>query len=158
MEYVQRDCQAPEYGEPFPERKNGGSSGEVASVEESAFAESRQSLEGTGNIVIRRVLDDDEEPKKGEEDGNTAFKGFAASKPSPPLKTTETTAPPIKMTSMDMRRQRNMQQSLQSSLNRSGDLLNQLARREHAPGVRQTGCPCCDPDNPSNVVDQIMML
>jgi hypothetical protein len=44
----------------------------------------------------------------------------------------------------------------------SARLLSRLVEREqmapHAPGIRQAGCPCCDPDNPSNVVDQLMLL
>ena len=39
----------------------------------------------------------------------------------------------------------------------SGDILAQMMQREHAPGVRVRGCPCCDPDDPSNVIDRMLM-
>jgi hypothetical protein len=29
---------------------------------------------------------------------------------------------------------------------------------QHAPGIRRPGCPCCDPDHPSNIVDKMMQL
>lgn len=53
------------------------------------------------------------------------------------------------------RHQREIQLSLN---NQSSSTISQLFQREHAPGVRQAGCPCCDPENPSNVVDTMMML
>ena len=33
-----------------------------------------------------------------------------------------------------------------------------LMEREHAPGVRRSGCPCCNPDDPANVLDKMMQL
>ena len=36
--------------------------------------------------------------------------------------------------------------------------ISQLFNREHAPGIRQPGCPCCDPDNPDNVLDKMMTM
>jgi hypothetical protein len=36
--------------------------------------------------------------------------------------------------------------------------LDALSAREHAPGVRRRGCPCCDPDDPENAADMMMML
>jgi hypothetical protein len=43
----------------------------------------------------------------------------------------------------------------QSSMNTA---LSALSAREHAPGVRRRGCPCCDPDDPENLADGMMML
>ena len=39
-----------------------------------------------------------------------------------------------------------------------GSSISQLFNREHAPGIRQPGCPCCDPDNPDNVLDKMMTM
>ena len=39
-----------------------------------------------------------------------------------------------------------------------GGNISQLFNREHAPGIRQPGCPCCDPDNPNNVLDKMMSM
>lgn len=36
--------------------------------------------------------------------------------------------------------------------------ISNLFNREHAPGVRQPGCPCCDPDNPNDIVGQMMNI
>ena len=33
-----------------------------------------------------------------------------------------------------------------------------VLQQPHAPGIRRMGCPCCDPDNPSTAVDQMMQL
>lgn len=49
-----------------------------------------------------------------------------------------------------------MTQSLQ--LGQSSDnILLRLAEREHAPGVRSQGCPCCDPDSIGNIVEGMML-
>eukprot|EP00979_Chaetoceros_neogracilis_P002570 scaffold435_cov275-Chaetoceros_neogracile.AAC.22 len=57
---------------------------------------------------------------------------------------------------MDWRRRQNMTQSLQ--LGQSSDnILQRLSEREHAPGVRSPGCPCCDPENLGNIVDGMML-
>lgn len=57
---------------------------------------------------------------------------------------------------MDWRRQQ--QVNIMMTNQDSTQLLAQLSQREHSAGVRQVGCPCCDPDNPSNYVDSMMML
>ena len=57
------------------------------------------------------------------------------------------------------RQQQAAERKLQSLLgNTPNGLLSQLAAREHAPGIRRPGCPCCDPDHPTNIVDQLMQL
>ena len=49
-------------------------------------------------------------------------------------------------TAMDWRRRRNMTRSLEISSNQSNELIRLLSKREHAPGARNQGCPCCDTD------------
>lgn len=39
----------------------------------------------------------------------------------------------------------------------SQQLLQQITKSEHAPGIRRAGCPCCDPDAASNYADKMMM-
>ena len=40
----------------------------------------------------------------------------------------------------------------------SAELLQQLAKSDHAPGIRRAGCPCCEPDSASNYADKMMGL
>lgn len=39
----------------------------------------------------------------------------------------------------------------------SQQLLQQITKSDHAPGIRRAGCPCCDPDAASNYADKMMM-
>ena len=55
---------------------------------------------------------------------------------------------------MDWRRRQNIANSLQFPS--SDNMIQRLSEREHAPGVRSSGCPCCDPDNISNILDGMM--
>lgn len=48
-----------------------------------------------------------------------------------------------------------------NNTNNSQMLLSRLmaqSERQGAPGIRRPSCPCCDPDNPSHIVDQMMMM
>ena len=38
----------------------------------------------------------------------------------------------------------------------SHQLLEQITRSEHAPGIRRAGCPCCDPDGANIYIDKMM--
>eukprot|EP00550_Attheya_septentrionalis_P010517 CAMPEP_0198304596 /NCGR_PEP_ID=MMETSP1449-20131203/57484_1 /TAXON_ID=420275 /ORGANISM="Attheya septentrionalis, Strain CCMP2084" /LENGTH=309 /DNA_ID=CAMNT_0044007123 /DNA_START=2699 /DNA_END=3628 /DNA_ORIENTATION=+ len=95
---------------------------------------------GTGNFIIRRPVED-----------NSSNRTQVIEK-----------KPASKETAMDWRRRQVMETEMQaamlSSSSSSQGIIQRLAEREHAPGIRRTGCPCCDPDNPSNVVDSMMML
>ena len=42
--------------------------------------------------------------------------------------------------------------------NSSASVLQKLSERDHAPGIRRPGCPCCDPDDLSNVLDNMMTM
>jgi len=39
----------------------------------------------------------------------------------------------------------------------SDSMLRRLAEREHAPGTRTPGCPCCDPDNLQINLDEVFL-
>ena len=61
----------------------------------------------------------------------------------------------------EWRRRNKMEAQINSDfqVSTSQGIIQQLSEREHhAGGIRRPGCPCCDPDNPSNVVDNMMML
>lgn len=55
QDYLDRDCVAPEYGEPFTEneKKNGATTSDVEAIQNS-----------TGNLVIRRPVDNEDDKKK----------------------------------------------------------------------------------------------
>ncbi|CAJ1936527.1 unnamed protein product [Cylindrotheca closterium] len=44
-----------------------------------------------------------------------------------------------------------------NSINPTRSISN-LFNREHAPGIRQPGCPCCDPDNPNGIMGQMLNI
>ena len=37
----------------------------------------------------------------------------------------------------------------------SMNIMEKIAEREHPPGVRKPGCPCCDPDGISIAIDKM---
>ena len=47
---------------------------------------------------------------------------------------------------------------MDNSILGSSSIIQQIYEREHEPGIRRPGCPCCDPDDPSNILDKMMML
>eukprot|EP00592_Proboscia_alata_P009358 CAMPEP_0194358216 /NCGR_PEP_ID=MMETSP0174-20130528/5504_1 /TAXON_ID=216777 /ORGANISM="Proboscia alata, Strain PI-D3" /LENGTH=306 /DNA_ID=CAMNT_0039128471 /DNA_START=72 /DNA_END=992 /DNA_ORIENTATION=+ len=98
---------------------------------------SKQPL-NNGNFVTKRVLDDDNE------------------------KTKEIRKPPtignISRSDWKVRKSSNSI-NLHANIDPSGSsIIQQLANREHAPGIRRPGCPCCDPDDLSNFVDNMIGL
>ena len=61
----------------------------------------------------------------------------------------------------EWRRRNKMEVQINAAVQTSSSqsIIQLLSEREHhAGGIRRPGCPCCDPDNPSNVVDNMMML
>lgn len=40
----------------------------------------------------------------------------------------------------------------------SQELLQQITKSDHAPGIRKAGCPCCEPDSASTYTVKMMML
>lgn len=154
-DYVARKCKPPELGELFPplngeeEKDRGDLTGATVSKESppkdapNSLADPPSttptvisnggSIPAKGNITIRRVV---EEPSHSAQASGTGSNS-----------TSTMSGPP--------RHQRALQQALNPM--GSNNILR-LFEREHAPGIRQAGCPCCDPDNVSNIVDNMMML
>ena len=128
QQYMDRDCQPPEWGEPFPEQ--------AKEVDANAM-ESANGLP-KGNVVIRRPDDS----------------GSVAIQAPPPFAISSTPSTSVSSVSR-LRQQRTVSQRLSTG---PSNTLSRLTEREHAPGLRRPGCPCCDPDNPSNVIDRMMQL
>ena len=172
QDYIDRDCVPPPLDEPFPDKQTttieANMETETATVMATATVTSAPSTtasnptvaappavtskstgisKGTGNEVIRRPVDDVTEGKAV----------TAKSAPAAPSRTS--TTPVTNVSSVASQRlQQSVDRQLMSKNSNSGSILARLNEREHAPGIRRVGCPCCDPDNPSNVVDQMMQL
>lgn len=143
QDYIDRGCKAPEWGEPF-EKKTDGSKPVDASA---------RIIQGTGNLVIRRPADD-EEDARGKLPSTSATVSAPSQPPSLSRPLNVSVEPPSVQSMTRKRQQAAAAQQLESSMT----LLSRLSEREHAPGIRRAGCPCCDPDHPSAVADRMMML
>jgi hypothetical protein len=113
------------------------------------------SLISTGNVVMRRPLDD--------EDGNESASPIPLGTSTARYGGSGSRRVSTVNTRTALRQQQSASRQISSAVvaadSTSSVLLSRLVQREqHARGIRQAGCPCCDPDNPSNVVDQIMLL
>eukprot|EP00814_Leptocylindrus_danicus_P016839 CAMPEP_0116017954 /NCGR_PEP_ID=MMETSP0321-20121206/8362_1 /TAXON_ID=163516 /ORGANISM="Leptocylindrus danicus var. danicus, Strain B650" /LENGTH=365 /DNA_ID=CAMNT_0003488259 /DNA_START=129 /DNA_END=1223 /DNA_ORIENTATION=+ len=132
---------------------------------------------GKGNFVFTRVVDSDEKKDNKEigtdatvngnkVNGNVSANTTAIDNSSSTSGVTSTKQHPNNAiitnanastgldSKMAWRKQQEMTNIGKSS---SGSIIQQMYAREHAPGVRRAGCPCCDPDDPSNVIDQMML-
>jgi len=89
---------------------------------------------GSGNFVIRRA----------------SQTKSSLNQPVSPL-----TRPHMKKSQSDWRQQ---QRQTMGSMKSESSMIQRLAEREgkHSRGLRRPGCPCCDPENPSNVIDQMI--
>ncbi len=148
-DYIANDCKAPERGEPFTAPDQSVEDSETTNdqtlgVNESTNASTSSITPSTlfpakGNIVIRRVVEEPSKPsiedKMNSARGQTG--GGVLSERGP------------------TKHSRAIQKALTTSTSSS---ISKLFEREHVPGIRQPGCPCCDPGNPSNLVDMMMML
>jgi hypothetical protein len=163
-EFVERDCVPPEYGEPFPpEKKNGNTHATELTSDNDRLTNGI--IQSSGNFVVRRAGDDENESPKIfmapiNEQGNTVVPRLHGKEDDEPGSVTATvsstslsSANSNGPTSMDWRRQQSVNRAMSSQ-----SIISQLSAREHPPGVRRAGCPCCDPDHPNNYVDSMMML
>ena len=187
-DYVNLGCVAPEVGKPFPEpvgdgaaaaADGGAANGAAKGAENMTEASMRnvdadadggkvesdsapsepvsRGISASGNFVIRRRMDEDDasEERRGmpPRSAPIAAAGAAgATVPSAKRAITEGE------TATDWRRRQRMEAEVKFALSGSAGTLQKLAEREHAPGIRKPGCPCCDPDDPANIVDAMMML
>ena len=141
-DYIANGCTAPEEGGAFPlaaskVSRDSNIEAESQSIEEKSSM-TKAAFPTTGNIVIKRVVIPD----------------AAKSKSDPQASNRSSTD-----TVLTGKIPRKHQRAIYSALNPSSQSsISNLFNREHAPGIRQAGCPCCDPENLSNVVDTMMML
>jgi hypothetical protein len=191
-DYKERNCVAPDIGEPFPALP---SDGVTKSKGESSGGASISRMKG--NFVIRRRRDEEEE---GDDAADRTKPIIAKDDVSSPSTTSnnshsndnsknnsvirrvndvlkhnanETSAAPSAMmgagrgdqnreeNATEWRRRNKMEAQINAAVQTSSSqsMIQRLSEREHhAGGIRRPGCPCCDPDNPSNVVDNMMML
>jgi hypothetical protein len=162
QDYIDRDCVPPPLEEPFPEKsittttetnveQTQTDTATVASAPSTTTTTKITSFsQGTGNVVLRRPVDDVTETKPVTSNQRTA-RPTTSTAPTPAVTTNVSSV-------ASQRLQQSVDRQLSSNIGNSGNILARLNEREHAPGIRRPGCPCCDPDNPSNVVDQMMNL
>jgi len=186
QEYVERGCVAPEFGLPFPpveskeqdcqeqsmdtgygkgdatENAKGDKSSEKQNADESSsnqLEKFKTMSTGNGNFVIRRLQEQSDRDKTVEQLNQkpSTNNGDHVEPPSPSLPKSlsapnGSAMPPITQTEWRLR-QSMTAPSITSS---SSSIMQKLSEREHAPGIRRPGCPCCDPDNLSNIVDRLL--
>jgi hypothetical protein len=159
QEYIDRGCTPPEWGEPFSSVKReeenfgdnpSGDEGKAATSEPKA--ENRQHDKTTapqtspppappskGNFVFKRPVDSEDNPTRIDSLDTTKYTTVSFTVAANASKQPGTTAST-------------------SAYISSQSIMAQLNERQHAPGIRQPGCPCCDPDNATNALDQMIAL
>jgi len=153
--YMATGCKPPPFGEPFPENESSVSDPflEDSSIIESEknekkvrtqttnpAATSQSMIASKGNLVIRRKTDDAiVKNKQTSSYGNGTTTSIRVRQPP--------------------RIERAIQQALgQQQRENSNSTISSLFEREHAPGIRKPGCPCCDPNDPAALADSFMMM
>ena len=177
-EYKQRNCVAPEYGMPFDNTENELEKETITPNKPEETPEDQKLTVPAGNFVFRRNEDDggslnisamnntkmasgsvmmmaSDADTNGNDVKTNHEKSRAGGTESTTTSTT-TTMTTTTTTTMDWRRRQTVERNMNSSFSQS--IISRLEQRQHAPGVRRAGCPCCDPDNVQNYVDSIMML
>ncbi|KAG7370295.1 hypothetical protein IV203_028041 [Nitzschia inconspicua] len=161
QDYIDRDCVPPELDQLYPETETNsgtdkGKQGKDDPKSSSSVLQDQQLsapstmtvstptterssvIPAKGNIVIRR-------PNSGDSnDFPTAISN-----------STNTTTTTISVRPAPPKHGRSIQQAMTTS---NASRIARLFEREHAPGIRQAGCPCCDPENPSALMENMMML
>lgn len=165
QDYIAAGCKPPPYGEPFEGlesfksaafttiEKRDFSDGDPVDEEKTAQPQQPEDSPKTsvgpttttripskGNIVIRRKVDD-----------ITVNKSKTIGYGSGTTTSIRIRQPP--------KYERAIQQAFgEQKLGGSNNTISSLFEREHAPGIRKPGCPCCDPDNPAALADNFMMM
>lgn len=173
--YMDRGCESPEWGEPFPTTETS-----ATVTDDKTVVDDKQSqiavtsvIKKTGNVVIQRPIDNDDDNNVSTSGTNNLSSTNSTSVASSSSTNSNSFNTITKQQSrpqssisggksavdVNTSTRRKQQQSAERRLRSQGGastLLQQLAQREHAPGVRRNGCPCCDPDNPGTIADQFM--
>jgi len=123
----------------------------------------RSTIPAKGNVVIRRSVDTTQSTT------TSTTTTAAAATVAPTGRTTKTGGT---TTSVRIRQppqhERAIVQTLLRFAQSDGDgssghnaavsAISRLFEREHAPGIRKPGCPCCDPSDPEVLADSFAML
>jgi hypothetical protein len=178
-EYVEHSCVPPVLGESYPtqeqEEDKADSSTANALVRATKVASAApSSIPTKGNFVLKRPSLDENvasasagaaaNPSSSVSGTNTrngsSLSGATVSSAArtsiqsvpPPTSSRRSNNPSRVFDSVSRRRQQaTASRAIMASL-------EGVALPSHSSGVRRVGCPCCDPDNPRNVVDQMMQL
>ncbi len=156
-DYIVGGCKPPEFGEPMqdnlvammPQQESGettsseppSTTAEPLQTTTPTSSTSTTAIPSTGNVVIRRKTEQQPSPANSGSSRTT---------------TSIRRQPP--------QHERAIQQALgaQSALGSSSSsnrmAISALFQREHAPGIRKPGCPCCNPEDPARLADSFMML
>ena len=157
-EYRKRGCVAPDYGEPFADVVQENKTTVTMTAKDTTTANDKNKPMPSGNFVFRHDPEDDNMtittlPTNGSAKKTTTTNGASSTNGTSDTTNHSKTYTSTRPSSMDWRRQQGVEREMTSQ-----SIISRLSEREHAPGVRMAGCPCCDPDNISNYVDSIMML
>ena len=155
QDYINRKCRPPEWGEPFPplidsnvvdkdEQQTKSTEPQLSTEGGNAVVAPSASIHGKGNFVMRRPLDAEPTPSPTTREMLTT--GTATNTPSSASS----------RAAFKPRHQAAINQALNPLQSKNN--IAKLFEREHAPGIRRPGCPCCDPDNVSNLVDNLMSI
>lgn len=175
-EYAERDYTPPEWGEPFaPLDENGSGSvgatntsdnatngdnqlgdSEALKQQSSTTSTKADGVSKTGNFVFKRPVDDAD--KNGDSRISSAL--------SPGTTMTTTAKRSIRQNNQTNASSHNNSaafstatiKTTSSKPKTSQSIMAQLGERQHAPGIRRQGCPCCDPDSAENMIDEMMPL
>jgi hypothetical protein len=176
-DYLARDCKAPPLGQPFDDDDDDDDKNNSAKKNDNGSVEIVQgSMEGTANFIIRRSDSDDVTKEENHVSGVDAsasasskgtllkqkdhhnyddIKGLSFYESKPTILTNRIAS------SMTLQ-----QSNIHMTENRSNRIIDcksdqilerMSSERQHAPGVRRTGCPCCDPENIANVVESMLL-
>jgi hypothetical protein len=143
QDYIARDCKPPELGEPFAtlptkEEEKEAPDNDIKNDDDSSKHPTKESTTTTSS--------------------SSATVSVSSSAPNGNLviRRDTTTASKPAMGGPPKKHHRAIQQALNPHVTNNN--IAKLFQREHAPGIRQAGCPCCNPCNPSNIADSMMML
>jgi hypothetical protein len=166
QDYIDRKCIPPEWGQSYApldtSDSNSTDNKKAAATQEAGAPNERQKIvyASKGNIVLRRPMDDD----TSETYLNVAKSSVTITNSHlPPFSSSSSLLPPNRFSSspaIQQQPQTNTMQQQQPQQNHQSRevIMSKIAEWDHAPGVRRAGCPCCDPDHPSNIVDSMMQI
>ncbi len=151
QDYMSNGCKPPAFGEPFEGIETSTSIPDSDKMTEESQSDNKvtasTAIPSTGNVVIRRKT---EEETTKQNYGNGSSSSSSSSTTTTSIRVRQ---PP--------RHERAIQQALggQASIGaNNSSAISELFQREHAPGIRKPGCPCCSPDDPSVLADSFLMM